>query len=227
MIYFISNATTGAIKIGYSKNPSKRLFGLQTATPDQLSLLGVIQGGLEHEAGYHERFASHRLQGEWFSKAILAEVLVIIAKDAASPNVPTTNVIVTGDTDFTRRSHDREGSCRLIYSTLDEIHAETKVACAITGGERDIEKMAWGRAWKKRVELCRYWLKWRSRGRFAPFQVGPKMLRSMFDSKVLLVFQAAAPSPSTMTLIRRAKKMEIPVIVRTIALDAARRRAST
>jgi hypothetical protein len=63
MIYFISNATTGAVKIGYSKNPSKRLNSLQTATPDRLSLLGTIHGGLEHEAAFHDRFAQHRLQG--------------------------------------------------------------------------------------------------------------------------------------------------------------------
>src|SRR4051812_16976431 len=53
MIYFIQNTVTKGSKIGNSKNPKKRLDGLQTATPDKLVLLGAIQGGLEHETALH------------------------------------------------------------------------------------------------------------------------------------------------------------------------------
>jgi hypothetical protein len=82
MIYFIKDTVTLAVTIGYSKDAKKRLAHLQTATPHQLSLLGAIQGGLEHEAAYHERFATYRLQGEWFKGDVLPEVLGIIPKDA-------------------------------------------------------------------------------------------------------------------------------------------------
>ena len=107
MIYFIKNKADAVIKIGYSKNAKKRLANLQTANPHELVLLGTIQGGLEHEAALHERFARSMLQGEWFRGDILGEVMAIIAKEAASPAQPKTNVIVSGDCDrFFVRSSD-------------------------------------------------------------------------------------------------------------------------
>jgi hypothetical protein len=66
MIYFIRDTGTGAIKIGYSKNPGKRLTGLQTATASKLEMIGTMQGGLEHEAEFQDRFEKYHLQGEWY-----------------------------------------------------------------------------------------------------------------------------------------------------------------
>src|SRR5262245_1891446 len=99
MIYFTQDAQTKAIKIGYSKNPKKRRSGLQTATPNQLVLLRVIHGGREHERAYHDKFAEHRIQGEWFRGGILPAVLQIIAKNPID-RPPPSNVIVVGDGEF-------------------------------------------------------------------------------------------------------------------------------
>ena len=224
MIYFISNATTGSIKIGYSKNPSKRLFTLQTASPDQLSLLGTIKGGLEHEAAYHEQFAQHRLQGEWFGKAILSDVMAIMEKETASPAKATTNVLIAGDTDFTRTQYAHTANFDVVHAALNEIHAATPIAWIVTAGERTLEVFAWDWARKSGARLYRYFPKWRSRGRSAPFQTSAKMLRSMFDPKVLLVFQCEVPSPSTISLIRRANRAGIPVIVKADARVGVRLR---
>jgi hypothetical protein len=44
MIYFIHDKTSGMIKIGFAKHPHKRLRTLQTATSNDLVLLGAIAG---------------------------------------------------------------------------------------------------------------------------------------------------------------------------------------
>lgn len=223
MIYFIQNTVTKAIKIGYSKNPKKRLDSLQTATPDKLTLLGAIQGGLEHETAFHERFAKYALQGEWFKGDILREVLDIIAKDAANPQKPKTNVIVAGDSDsfFMWSSNKQQMANRnkleaLVSQALSEIHANTSIAWVITGGERLLEQFAWQWASQNKVEVYRYYPKWGRYGRGGGSKVGQQMLRSMFDPKLLLVFLGQKVSSSTQTLIKRAEKARIEVVKRTI-----------
>lgn len=66
MIYFILNAASSTIKIGYSHDPQKRLANLQTSHHDRLEIIGVIPGGLAEEARLHRQFAGVRLSGEWF-----------------------------------------------------------------------------------------------------------------------------------------------------------------
>lgn len=66
MIYLIRNETNGAIKVGYSANVEARLASLRTATPDVLTLLGTVEGGLEEERKLHQRFHRKRSRGEWF-----------------------------------------------------------------------------------------------------------------------------------------------------------------
>jgi hypothetical protein len=212
MIYFIKNTVTHAVKIGYSRNPNKRLAHLQTATPDPLTLLGTIQGGLEHETAFHQRFRQHKLQGEWFKPDILNEVLDIIAQDAASPQQLKMNVIVAGDSRFAARSFPPADTKALVFQALDQQHSRTPIAWLITGGDRHIESFAWLWAKQNNVQIYRYFPKWRKHGRFAGFKVGPQLLRSMFDPKLLLVFLAAQPGRSTTDLIRRAEKAGIQVV---------------
>lgn len=69
MIYFIRNITTGNIKIGFSDTPKKRLKELQTGSADKLILMKTIDGDTETEAALHTKFASCRLEGEWFRPA--------------------------------------------------------------------------------------------------------------------------------------------------------------
>lgn len=66
MIYFIRNTTTGTIKIGYSIDPTKRLATLQTAHHDRLEVWDAVPGDQDAERVLHRRFASFRMNGEWF-----------------------------------------------------------------------------------------------------------------------------------------------------------------
>jgi hypothetical protein len=201
MIYFIKDAVTQAVKIGYSKNAKKRLNGLQTATPNQLVLLGTIPGGLEHEAEFHRRFEKLQLQGEWFKADVLPEVLAIIA--SASQQVKM-NVIVVGDIYF----HNKP----VVFQTLAEIHAKTPIAWVITSGDRFIDRHAWEWAKENGARVHYFYPKWKTHGRYAPFKLGPQMLRSMFDPKTLVVFLTERKSQSTEALITRAAKAGIPVV---------------
>ncbi len=74
-VYFVAGET-GPIKIGVAVNPQKRLSGLQTSHPIPLAILALTPGGVDLEREYHERFAEHRLRGEWFDRApaIIAEI---------------------------------------------------------------------------------------------------------------------------------------------------------
>jgi hypothetical protein len=66
-VYFIQQGDEGAIKIGYSTTPEKRLQTLKTASPYPLRLLKVIEGGKILEKELHLRFAALHIDGEWFN----------------------------------------------------------------------------------------------------------------------------------------------------------------
>src|SRR5262249_47936749 len=159
-------------KIGWSKNPKKRLSSLQTASPDELVLLGTIQGGLEVETELHRRFAKHKLQGEWFGGAILGEVQAIIAREKANPQQPKMNVIVVGDSPhnflFSTDEHDNANKERLqalVFQALSEIHANTPIGCVIIGGNRQVEAFAYDWATQNKAEVYHYQANWRRYGK--------------------------------------------------------------
>jgi hypothetical protein len=61
-VYF---ATDGVyIKIGFSKNPKKRLITLNIGNSQQLYLLGYIDGDMNLEKQLHSKFKL--VHGEWF-----------------------------------------------------------------------------------------------------------------------------------------------------------------
>lgn len=74
-VYFIQQAS-GSIKIGYSAYPDQRLKSLRTSSPEPMTLLAMTCGSRTTERRYHDRFSSHRLEGEWFypHPEILAEI---------------------------------------------------------------------------------------------------------------------------------------------------------
>jgi hypothetical protein len=75
IVYFIQDAVTLAIKIGFClKKPKKRLAALQTGNSNTLRLLGQVPGSVLHEKLLHVRFSRFRIQGEWFSNAIIADI---------------------------------------------------------------------------------------------------------------------------------------------------------
>lgn len=65
-VYFIQGVDGGPIKIGYARNPEARLKDLQLASPVQLRLLAIVDGGKPRETELHQRFAHLRSHGEWF-----------------------------------------------------------------------------------------------------------------------------------------------------------------
>lgn len=73
VIYFIQRDDMGAIKIGRSIDPLKRLRELQTASPIKLTLLGMMDSEDSTETELHNRFKRLRIMGEWFDpgKALL------------------------------------------------------------------------------------------------------------------------------------------------------------
>lgn len=63
-VYFITAGDV--VKIGVSRQPNKRLRQLQSSSSKKLTLAACCFGGFAMEKSLHKRFASHRLQGEWF-----------------------------------------------------------------------------------------------------------------------------------------------------------------
>lgn len=70
-LYIIRQKNDKTIKIGISDDVRKRLSQLQTGNPNRLELLRTLDCGnretaLRIEQVLHKRYASKRLQGEWF-----------------------------------------------------------------------------------------------------------------------------------------------------------------
>jgi hypothetical protein len=91
-VYFIG-AADGPIKIGRAFVPEQRLKDIQCGYPYPLSVLATVKGGAGLERAYHERYAAHRLNGEWFDRA--PEILAEIERLQSPP--PTTPIISSGD----------------------------------------------------------------------------------------------------------------------------------
>lgn len=74
-VYFIQ-AASGPIKIGRAADARVRLAEIQTGSHEELVLLATVPGGRVVERQLHQRFAEHRIRGEWFAPAadILAEI---------------------------------------------------------------------------------------------------------------------------------------------------------
>ena len=69
-VYFFKHLGLKPVKIGYSSNPSpiKRFNSFRTYAPFGAEMVGFIQtnSAKELESRLHSRFASSRLEGEWF-----------------------------------------------------------------------------------------------------------------------------------------------------------------
>lgn len=72
-LYLIQSDVTGALKIGVSKNPTKRLKQLQTGSPYTLKLVGVFPQQGNWEKILHDSLKAYKrtdyhktVKGEWF-----------------------------------------------------------------------------------------------------------------------------------------------------------------
>lgn len=76
-VYFIAQLNNDRkVKIGFSKNPTKRLKSLSTSSPSPLLLLGYFEGTMESEKEIHLRFSGDRVNREWFF--ISEEILTFV-----------------------------------------------------------------------------------------------------------------------------------------------------
>ena len=64
-VYFIQDAH-GHVKIGWSRSPTARLRAMQSARPDLVTLVRVVNGERAIEQWFHQRFATAHIRGEWF-----------------------------------------------------------------------------------------------------------------------------------------------------------------
>ncbi len=81
-VYFIEAVGTDRVKIGRAWNPNQRRRELQTSSPHELKLLGVVFGKRHSEPELHERFEKYRILGEWFRlSAIRVEMDAILEEE--------------------------------------------------------------------------------------------------------------------------------------------------
>lgn len=74
-VYFIKDESTGFVKIGYSDKPNNRLKSLQTSSANKLTLVKTVEGDRTLEFALHEKFAKHKVRGEWFSLPSIDEAI--------------------------------------------------------------------------------------------------------------------------------------------------------
>jgi len=80
-VYCIRDDADEVVKLGYSKDPTRRVKQLQTGSPRPLRFICAIPGGRDLEASLHQQLASQRISGEWFadSKGYLSDILTDLA----------------------------------------------------------------------------------------------------------------------------------------------------
>jgi hypothetical protein len=97
-------------KIGYSKDPKKRLHQLQTGSATILSLYGTIEGDMAKEKELHKKFAQYSKSGEWFEYnltiakefmpedtpyKISVEFMLLIVQSLSAPEIKVSTCILT------------------------------------------------------------------------------------------------------------------------------------
>lgn len=87
-VYFIGDGNLGPIKIGFSSQSDlkSRLGQLQTASPNQLEIIGSFNGYVKNEQKVHHFLAPHRLRGEWFEREAALAVYNCICSKATMPH---------------------------------------------------------------------------------------------------------------------------------------------
>jgi hypothetical protein len=68
IVYFILDTYSNSVKIGHTtiKGLEKRILNLQTGTPYELKILGLLWGDKKIEKSIHKEFKESHIRGEWF-----------------------------------------------------------------------------------------------------------------------------------------------------------------
>jgi hypothetical protein len=87
-VYFVLAETMQLVKIGFARSARDRLRAMQTNSPDQLRLLGVVSTDRAEtlESELHAEFRKLRVRGEWFqaTPTLLARAEEMCAKSASA-----------------------------------------------------------------------------------------------------------------------------------------------
>ena len=79
--YLIGAEGSDLVKIGYAKDPDKRVMFLQTGSPMRLSILWAERGS--YEAALHAEFREVLAHGEWFNLTALGDPVVLVTEAVA------------------------------------------------------------------------------------------------------------------------------------------------
>lgn len=88
-IYIITCEGSNRIKIGFSINPYKRVYELQTGAPGPLTVFATWLGDIQDEQQIHRLLAAHRKHLEWF-ELHPNDAVVAIEKYFSEKPVPLT-----------------------------------------------------------------------------------------------------------------------------------------
>lgn len=161
MIYLIICHKTRNCKIGYSKDPIKRLHQLQTGSPNVLSLYGTIEGDMNKEKQLHKKFQQYSQSGEWFKYnfdiakefipidtpyKLSVEFMLLIIQSLSAPEIKVSTCVLTNlykdnkvtiDKEFRKYISDRTGlSLNTIDNTISTLCSPSKqVLIRLSRGE--------------------------------------------------------------------------------------------
>lgn len=79
--YLIGAEGSDLVKIGFAKDPDKRVMFLQTGSPARLSLLWAKPGS--YEAALHAEFWEFQAHGEWFNLTPLGDPVEVVTAAVA------------------------------------------------------------------------------------------------------------------------------------------------
>lgn len=92
-IYFFQIDTPEKfIKIGFATNVDIRLSNVRVSSPYNIEVLAVIEGSTLLEAEIHQKFAAHRVRGEWFSPAPELLAFIDTLTNTVLPGMPSTKL---------------------------------------------------------------------------------------------------------------------------------------
>jgi len=66
-VYVIGSLTKNICKIGFSKNPERRISEIQTSCPHPLELILSFEGDMRTEKRLHRKYIQYKTHGEWFT----------------------------------------------------------------------------------------------------------------------------------------------------------------
>lgn len=134
-VYFIQavGRPDDPIKIGYSDNVEARLRAHQGSSPYPLQVLGVLRGASTAvETRLHQRFAEHRIGGEWFAPTELLRRLIagdepmltaLVTREGCAQMLRLPREVIDDIADVAYAEHGPNGGARYWYEDVQRLAA--------------------------------------------------------------------------------------------------------